>query len=273
MGGLQLLVAREKQFKRRGGGHGLCSAITGMAGASKGMPKAFFALLGVNCLVWFANTFWSSYGKLWLTIGVYEGNPNAPEGSQALQRYEEGASVFGLAGQWGSALQLVLALLIMGISMTKFPDHLLYALFIWIGAATCLYGAFAVGHSGSLASIVLILSNIENVAAGSIPYGLVAVWNKAAEQAGQVGSVALQMAILNCTITIGQQACTMVLGTLESSGLTETDSLTQLLIISGIGSVLVGVAALFLKARPSPTRESHEAALSFSLHNTNAGEC
>merc|ERR1712228_61099 len=84
----------------------------------------------------------------------------------------------------GSALQLVLALLIMGISMTKFPDHLLYALFIWIGAATCLYGAFAVGHSGSLACIVLILSNIENVAAGSIPYGLVAVWNKAAEQAG-----------------------------------------------------------------------------------------
>merc|ERR1712050_520771 len=272
--GLQLLVAREKQFKRRGGGHGgLCSAITGMAGATKGMPKAFFVLLGVNCLVWFANTFWASYGKLWLTIGVYEGNPNAPEGSQALQRYEEGASAFGLAGQWGSALQLVLALLIMGISMTKFPDHLLYALFIWIGAATCLYGAFAVGHSGSWACIVLILSNIENVAAGSIPYGLVAVWNKAAEQAGQVGSVALQMAILNCTITIGQQACTMVLGTLESSGNSETDSLTQLLIISGIGSVIVGAAALLLKARPNPTRESHEAALSFALHSTNAGEC
>jgi len=230
-------------------------------------------LLGVNCFVWFANTFWASYGKLWMTIGVYQGNPNAPQGSPALQRYEDGASAFGLAGQWGSVLQLVLSLLIMAMSMTKFPDHLLYALFIWIGAATSLYGAFAVGHSGSWACIVLILSNIENVAAGSIPYGLVAVWNKAAEQAGHAGSVAMQMAILNCTITIGQQACTVVLGALESYGHSETDSLTQLLIISGIASVLVGVASLFLKARPNPTHDSNGANLSFSLHSTNAGEC
>merc|ERR1712190_488769 len=132
-----------------------------------------------------------------------------------------------------------------GISMTKFPDHLLYALFIWIGAATCLYGAFAVGHSGSWACIVLILSNIENVAAGSIPYGLVAVWNKAAEQAGHAGSVAMQMAILNCTITIGQQLCTMILSGLETK-YSLVFALKAMLIIGMAANGLAGVGALFL---------------------------
>ena len=50
-------------------------------------------------------------------------------------------------------------------------------------------------------------SQNKNLAALSIPYGLVAVWNQSAEEAGHVGSVAMQMATLNCTITIGQQAC------------------------------------------------------------------
>merc|ERR1712039_998935 len=189
------------------------------------------------------------------TIGVYQGNPNAPQGSPALQRYEDGASAFGLAGQWGSVLQLVLSLLIMAMSMTKFPDHLLYALFIWIGAATSLYGAFAVGHSGSWACIVLILSNIENVAAGSIPYGLVAVWNKAAEQAGHAGSVAMQMAILNCTITIGQQACTVVLGGLEGF-MSVNDSLKGLYTISMVANGLGGIGALFLTTGGKPAGKS-----------------
>ena len=105
-------------------------------------------------------------------------------------------------------------------------------MFIWIGAATCLYAAFAVGHSGFGAIIVFILSNNENVAALSIPYGLVAVWNQSADEAGHVGSVAMQMATLSCTTTIGQQACTLLLGALESLGNTENDSLTQLLIIT-----------------------------------------
>merc|ERR1711879_527635 len=134
----------------------------------------------------------------------------------------------------------------MGISMTKFPQHLLYAMFIWIGAATCLYAAFAVGHSGFGAIIVFIFSNIENVAALSIPYGLVAVWNKAVEEAGHVGSVAMQMAILNCCITVGQQLCTMILGGLEGSH-SVVAALKGLFIISMVANGLGGIAALFLR--------------------------
>ena len=116
-------------------------------------------------------------------------------------------------------------------------------MFIWIGAATCLYAAFAVGHSGFGAIIVFIFSKNKNLAALSIPYGLVAVWNQSAEGAGHVGSVAMQMAILNCTIKICQQACTLLLGALESLGNTENDSLTQLLIISWCSSMIVAATS------------------------------
>ena len=88
------------------------------------------------------------------------------------------------------------------------------------------------------------------------------VWNQSAEEAGHVGSVAMQMATMNCTMTIGQQACTLLLGALESLGNTENDSLTQILISSGCSSMIVGFAALFLKARESSRRVSDRAELS-----------
>ena len=114
-------MAREKQFKRPGGDGGQCNAITGMVGASKGMPKVFFILLGVNCFVWFANTFWSTYAEELFTTNIYEGQQHAPVGSEGLRHYEDGVQAFNLASQLGSVLQLMLSLMIMGISITKFP--------------------------------------------------------------------------------------------------------------------------------------------------------
>merc|ERR1719282_1656527 len=110
---------------------------------------------------------------------------------------------------------------------------------------TCFLCAFVVGHSHDLAVACFILSNVGLTAAGSIPYGIVAVWNKAAESAGHAGSVAMQMAILNCCITVGQQLCTMILGGLEGS-FSVNDSLKGLYIISMIANGLGGIGALFL---------------------------
>merc|ERR1712150_345808 len=106
--------------------------------------------------------------------------------------------------------------------------------------------AFVVGHSHNLAIACFVLSNVTLTAAGSIPYGIVAVWNKAAEQAGHAGSVAMQMAILNCCITVGQQLCTMILGGLEGM-YSVNDSLKGLYTISMLAHGLGGVAALFLR--------------------------
>merc|ERR1711879_833971 len=83
-------------------------------------------------------------------------------------------------------------------------------------------------------------------AAGSIPFGIVAVWNKMAEEAGHVGSVALQMAILNCCITVGQQLCTMIVMGFEGSGMETLEALKYLFIISMVANGVGGICSLFL---------------------------
>merc|ERR1712113_850460 len=119
----------------------------------------------------------------------------------------------------------------------------------------CFMCAFVVGHSHKLAFTCFVLSTVGLTAAGSIPYGIVAVWNKAAEEAGHAGSVAMQMAILNCCITVGQQLCTMILGGLEGS-FSVNDSLKGLYIISMIANALGGIGALFLTTGGKPTGKS-----------------
>merc|ERR1712228_930208 len=111
--------------------------------------------------------------------------------------------------------------------------------------------AFVVGHSHKLAFTCFVLSTVGLTAAGSLPYGIVAVWNKAAEQAGKAGSVAMQMAILNCCITVGQQLCSMILGGLEGT-LEFVVAIKYLFVISMMANGMAGVGALFLNTKGSP---------------------
>merc|ERR1719433_290292 len=63
--------------------------------------------------------------------------------------------------------------------------------------------------------------------------------------AGKVGSVAMQMAVLNCCITVGQQLCTMILGAFETQ-LDLKAALKYLFVLSMIANGLGAVASLFL---------------------------
>jgi len=156
-----------------------------------------------------------------------------------------GANAFSTAGQLGSMFNLLLSFVFMGLGFTSVPNNLIYAPCLFGGAAVCFMAAFVVGHSHNLAILCFVLSNVGLTAAGSIPYGIVAVWNKTAEEAGHAGSVAMQMAVLNCCITVGQQLCTMILGGLEGS-FSVNDSLRGLYIISMVANGLGGVGSLFL---------------------------
>jgi len=216
-----------------------------MVGAFKGMPNAFYILLFVQCAVWLGNTVWGSYGKVWFTNSVYPGDPEAAAGSFAREVYVAGADAFSTAGQMGSIFNLFLSFAFMGLGYTSIPNNVIYAPCLFVGAFVCFMCAFVVGQSHTLAIGCFVLSNIGLTAAGSIPYGIVAVWNKAAEEAGHAGSVAMQMAILNCCITVGQQLCTMILGGLESS-YSVNDALKGLFILSMIANGLGGVGAMFL---------------------------
>jgi len=244
--GLALSVAREKQYVRtREQSSSACGPITGLGGAFKGMPKAFYTLLFVHCMVWLGNTVWGSYGKEWFTNSVYPGDPEAPLGSHAREVYVAGADAFSTAGQCGSVFNLFLSFAFMGLGYTSLPHNLIYAPCLFGGAAVCFMCAFVVGHSHTLAFTCSVLSQVGITASGSIPYGIVAVWNRAAEEAGHAGSAAMQMAILNCCFTVGQQLCAMILGGLEGS-YSVSVSLKGLYIISMVANGLAGIGALFL---------------------------
>merc|ERR1719414_2149026 len=169
--------------------------------------------------------------------------------------YIAGADAFASAGQWGSLFNLCLSFGFMGLGYTSIPNNVIYAPCLFLAAAVCFTCAFVVGNSHGLAVVCFILSSVGLTAAGSIPYGIVAVWNRAAEAAGHAGSVAMQMAILNCCITVGQQLCTMILGGLEGS-FSVNDSLKGLYIISMIANGLGGIGALFLTTGGKPAGKS-----------------
>merc|ERR1712113_19227 len=98
--GIALLVAREKQYVRTGEqSDSVCGPVTGMCGAFKGMPAAFYTLLFVQCMVWLGNTVWGSYGKVWFTNSVYPGDPEAPAGSLAREVSVAGADAFSTAAE------------------------------------------------------------------------------------------------------------------------------------------------------------------------------
>lgn len=248
-------VAKEKQHVRPAGeSSSMCAPIFGMIGAFSGMPWQFYLLLFVQCTVWMGNNVWGQYGKLWFTDGVFHGNMSAAKNSTDRHLAAEGAEAFETSGQIGSVVNLVLALALIGLA--KLDDgtgvtNLIYAPCIFIGAGVCALASFFVGSNGTLATITILLSNITMSACGALPYGIVALWNAAAEKKGKAGSVAMQMAILNCCITVGQQASTTVLagfscpkGPSNHYGGCIPSALKNLFIISMVANLLGGIASL-----------------------------
>merc|ERR1712117_318764 len=144
-------------------------------------------------------------------------------------------------------LNLAFALLFMavGVFAPFVPAHLMYTPCLVIGTFVCFMCAFVVGNNANLAILSFVLSNVCLVAAGCLPFGMVAKWNKEAELAGKVGSVAMQMAVLNCCITVGQQLTTMILGGLELK-YDLVVALKYLFVLSMIANGLASVASLFL---------------------------
>merc|ERR1712107_21892 len=106
----------------------------------------------------------------------------------------------------------------MGIALllkTTIRPRLVYSPCIYIGAVVSILAAFMVRHSGTFAVACMVVSVMPETGSFAIPFGLVATLNKRAEEEGKQVSTALQMALLNCCVTVGQQICTMALSVVE----------------------------------------------------------
>lgn len=253
---IQSLVARETPYVRPDDepAGNCCAPVASSMGSLKGQPAVFYRLIGVQCLVWFGIMAWNAYGQQWFTYVVYEGDQHALAGSKAEMAYESGVAAFSKAGQLQSVVQLIVSLITMALLLkTQIPHRFLYAPCIYLGSLLAFLAALAVGHSHTFALLCAVLSKVPEAATFAVPYGLVAAWNKKAEEEGRPVSTAMQMAALNCCITVGQQVCTLVLAGVEA-GLSLSRSLIVMFIISGVASALAGTGALFLKDAAAPKK-------------------
>mmetsp|Transcript_117082 Transcript_117082/g.338444 ORF Transcript_117082/g.338444 Transcript_117082/m.338444 type:complete len:495 (+) Transcript_117082:86-1570(+) len=251
---VQFLVARETPQLRDADAprQSLCAPVVEVAKAVKGSPRLLYHLAAVQCLVWVGNTAWNLYAGQWFTASVYQGDQHAPEGSEKKLAYSAGNLAFSQGGQAKSVLQLISALAIIAILLKKLlRPRLVYAPCIFIGTVTSILAAFAVGHNGAFAMVCMTLSVMPETGSFAIPFGLVATLNKRAELEGKQVSTALQMALLNCCVTVGQQICTTILAAIEGD-LSLEAALPCVFMVAALAQAIAGSATLCLDDKPPP---------------------
>ena len=248
---IQFAVAKEEPLKRvQGEKTHCCSPVVSVFRSLRGMPRLLYHLAFVQCLVWIGNTAWTYYASQWFADSVYQGDQHAAAGSEKKLAYARGMDDFSTGGQLRSGLQLLSALVIIALLMkTKLRPRLIYAPCILIGAIVSFLAGFVVGHVATFAMVCFVLSIMPETGSFAIPFGLVATLNKRAEEEGKQVSTALQMALLNCCVTVGQQVCHMVLAIIEEH-LPLEKALPCVFILAGVAHTLGGTSALCLDDKP-----------------------
>merc|ERR1712032_1501101 len=136
---------------------------------------------------------------------------------------------------------IVVALLL----KTRFPPRVVFAVCIFAGAAASAAAALFVGRNACWALICMAWSILPQVGAFSIPFSLLAVVNHRAKQEDKQVSTALQMSLLNCCVTIGQQVSTVTLSAMEAN-MSMHQALLIIWAMAAIVQTVGGVGALCL---------------------------
>ncbi|CAK0796037.1 unnamed protein product, partial [Prorocentrum cordatum] len=246
--GIQFLVATETPLAQDPDkeGAGACAPVVDVAKAVRGSPRILYHLAFVQCLVWVGLTSWNLYAGQWFGVSVYGGDETAPQGSPEHDAYARGEAQFAQGGQCKAVLGLVSSLMIIMVLLhTKIPPRLVYAPCIFGGAVVAVLAAFFVQQNGLFALVCMAFSVLPEVGSFAIPFGLIAVLNKRAEQEGKQVSTALQMALLNCCITVGQQVCTTILACVEGQ-MSLAQALPVTFMVAAAAQAVGGMSALFL---------------------------
>mmetsp|Transcript_57537 Transcript_57537/g.173984 ORF Transcript_57537/g.173984 Transcript_57537/m.173984 type:complete len:486 (-) Transcript_57537:167-1624(-) len=250
--GIQFLVARETPLVRGDDvqKESACAPVLNVVKAVKSSPSLLYHLAVVQCLVWIGNTAWNIYGGQWFANSVFRGDQHAEDGSVEKIAYSEGIAAFSLGGQLKSVLQLISALVIIAILLkTTLRPRLVYVPCIYIGMVASILAAFVVGRSSTFALVCMTASIMPETGSFAIPFGLVATLNKRAEEQGKQVSTALQMALLNCCVTVGQQICTLTLAGIEG-GMPLHAALPCVFMLAAAAQLIGGSTALCLDDRP-----------------------
>ncbi|CAK0809126.1 unnamed protein product [Prorocentrum cordatum] len=251
---VMLCVAVEKPLAVDGAAR-QSSPVSDVLKAVRGSSLLLRRLAGVHCLVFVGATVWLSYSVQWFGLCVFAGDPLAPPGSAAHRSYASGQEAFAYGGQCGSLLKLLMSLLlVVALHRTSLPPKGVYAACIFVGAGVSYAAAFFVKQNADFATACMALSVLPCVGSQGIPWGLIAASNKAAEERGLPVSTALQMALLNCGLVLGQQFTHLTLAAMESF-VAPTLALPAMLAAGAVAMTVAGAGALML---PSGAEE-HDA--------------
>ncbi|CAE7517671.1 SUC2 [Symbiodinium pilosum] len=256
---IQFSVAKEVPLKKSDTDEsgGCCAPVLSVFSSIRGMPCLLYHLAFVQCLVWIGNTAWQYYSEQWFAIAVYGGDQHAPAGSEEKINYGRGVQAFSQGGQMRSGFQLLAALAIIALLLgTRLRPRMIYAPCIYVGAIVSFLAGYVVGTNAAFAVGVFVTSIMPETGSFAIPFGLVATLNKRAEQEGKQVSTALQMALLNCCVTVGQQVCHMVLAIIEHQ-LPLKAALPCVFLFAAVSYTLGGSSALCLDDAP-PGEEPSE---------------
>merc|ERR1712154_375634 len=224
-----------------------CGPLSGLGEAMANPVMKHLAF--IQSMVWVGLMFWAAYGGQWFANSVFEGDANAPKGSEKEENYAAGMQEFAFGGQVKSIVSLFFTLLVMFVmSNTNIRPRLIYAPTIFVGATASFLAALFVGHHANFAVICMTMAEITMVGCFSVPYGLVAAMNEKAAREGKVVSTALQMALLNCCVTVGQQICTLFLAAIETR-MSLATALPCVFVLAGVSFALAGGTTLFLNDR------------------------
>merc|ERR1719223_2262761 len=248
---MQYMIAKETPITKDESAptdESVCGPLSGLGDAMSNPVMKHLAF--IQSMVWIGLMCWAAYGAQWFANSVFEGDSNAPKCSVKEENYAAGLQEFAFGGQVKSIVSIFFTLLVMFVtSNSNIRPRLIYAPTIFCGAAASFMASIFVGHHANFAVICMTMAEITMVGCFSVPYGLVAAMNEKASREGKPVSTALQMALLNCCVTVGQQVCTMILAFVESY--IELDkALLVGFAVAGVSFVTSGVATLFLNDRP-----------------------
>merc|ERR1712032_1725487 len=157
----------------------------------------------VQTLVWIGLSMWNKNASLWFGETLFGGDGTAAAGTPDKIAFDHGIAAFSVAGIYQSVFQIVASLALMVIvSKPGVSLRLLYVFCLLVGtlASIWVYQPIDV----SVAQAVSVVEKLSEVASFIVPFALVVLASKKAEQTGETVSTALCMAYLNCSCTLGQ---------------------------------------------------------------------
>merc|ERR1712137_159110 len=188
---------------------------------------------------------WNKNASLWFGETLFGGDGTASAGTPDKIAFDHGIAAFSVAGIYQSVFQIAASLALMVIvSKPSVSLRWLYTFCLLVGAfaSVWVYRPIDVFVAQGLS----VVEKLSEVASFIVPFALVVLASKKAEQAGETVSTALCMAYLNCSCTLGQFV-QMALTSLFCVFLSDSQAFSALFVVGGACLALACVYIMLVK--------------------------